>query len=296
MGSTLVITAPAKVNLYLEVGAPRDDGYHNVTTVLHALDLSDTVTITANVPFTFACDPDLAVPAEENLAVRAARAMARSQHRDLDVAITLVKKIPAGGGLGGASADAAAVIVGLARLWAINPEDAILTDVARALGADVPFFLTGGAALLTGRGDVLERRLPALDAPVVLVKPPVSISTAAAYAAFDRLLAGGAAPMPGTADILTAFDASDAALVAHSLANNMVPAAVSLVPRVTDLLTMVSEHPGVRGATMAGSGSTVFGVCESDAIARHVATAARASGLWAAATRFSARGCTIRTA
>jgi len=299
MGTTLIVTAPAKVNLHLAVGAVRDDGYHDVTTVLHALALHDTVTLTEGVQYAFACEPDFGLPADENLAARAARAMAARFGRTLDVAIAIEKRIPAGGGLGGASADAAAVLAGLATLWGIDIDAIELVKVARSLGADVPFFLGGGAALMTGRGDVLERRFPALDAPVVLVKPAEPVPTAAAYAAFDGLAALEASPdATNTAvsfALRSALDAGDVREVADALVNTMTPASVSLVPAIGDALALVSGASGVLGAEMAGSGSTVFGICADDETAMRVAALAGAAGYWSAATRLAAAGCTVHT-
>lgn len=297
MGSTLIVTAPAKVNLHLVVGAVRDDGYHDVTTVLHALALHDTVTLTGGVPFSFACEPDIGLRPEENLAARAARSMAARFGRDLDVAIAIEKRIPAGGGLGGASADAAAVLTGMAALWGIDAQAHELVEVARSLGADVPFFLGGGAALMTGRGDVLEHRFGALDAPVVLVKPEEPVPTAAAYAAFDRLASldpsAGRLRTDVSFALRSALDAGDVREAAGALVNTMTPASVSLVPAIGDALALVSGAPGVLGAEMAGSGSTVFGICADDETATRVADLARVAGYWTAVTRLSAAGCTV---
>ncbi len=285
----LRIFAPAKVNLHLAVGASGPDGYHRVETVLQALAFGDRVTLETGLPM-FSCEPDLGLRAGENLAWRAATAMAERFDRPLDAAIRVEKQVPSGAGLGGASADAAAVIVGLAAFWDIESTDERLSAVARSVGADVPFFLEGGAALYGGRGDVLTRRLSALEAPVVVVKPAEPVPTARAYEAFDRL---GRVEMLPSADVVQALDAGDVAAVAARLHNAMTDSSASLVPEIRDALELVCAAEGVFGAAMAGSGSAVFGICADDESAERCAARARASGLWGTATRTYSGGCTI---
>lgn len=290
MDAVLRVSAPAKVNLHLDVGAVRPDGYHDVVTVLQALTFGDTVTIVPSSGFTFSCTPDLGLQAEQNLAHRAAHAMAAWYERPLDVSVDIEKRIPAGAGLGGASADAAAVLAGLAMLWGVDLADPGLTAVARSLGADVPFFLTGGAALFTGRGDVLARRLTSLTAHIVLARPDAPVPTADAYRAFDALPRRGAV----SADrVIDALEAGDVRTAADALHNNMAAAAISLVPEIEVALGALRSEPGVLGAIVAGSGSSVFGVCDGALAAERAARAARAAGLWAVATVTSAEGCAI---
>lgn len=290
--TTLRIFAPAKVNLHLAVAAPGSDGYHPVETVLQALAFGDTVTIEPGGP-TFCCSPDLGLPADENLAWRAAQAMSEAFGQPLNVAITVDKRVPAGAGLGGASADAAAVIVGLAELWGLDAGSEPLAAVARTLGADVAFFLEGGAALFTGRGDILARRLPSLAAPVVLVKPNEPVATPAAYAAFDAL----GVPAPESAGpLVAALESGDTHSVASRLHNAMTASSARLVPAITNALTLVRNCPGVLGAAMAGSGSAVFGVCEDDASAAACAERASSAGFWAIATRTHGNGCLVERA
>lgn len=287
--NALRVTAPAKVNLYLGVGGVRPDGYHEVVTVLQAVDFGDEVVLVPDAPFAFACNPDLGINPADNLALRAARAMATTFAHPLDISIAVEKHVPAGAGLGGASSDAAAVICGLAELWRIDRTDGRLPEVARSLGADIPFFLEGGAALFTERGDVLERRLRPLEAAVVLVKPDEPVLTREAYAAFDRL---GAPGLPATDGLIDALDSGDAAAVATRLYNAMTPASTVLVPAIAEAMNLLAGQPGVLGHAMAGSGSAVFGICADAASAEACAATARAAGLWAIATQTHPRGCT----
>ncbi len=283
----VVMAAPAKVNLYLGVGALRADGYHDVETVLHAIELSDTVTLTTGRGVSLVADAPLGIPSEENLAYRAALALAEAVGRSPDVHIVLEKRIPAGAGLGGASSDAAAVLAGLPSLWGAKVADDALLAVATDLGADVPFFLEGGTALYGGRGDVFERRveMAALDIVVVNVAEPVS--TARAYAVFDRL---ELPPPPGARRMLQACETGSAAAIAPVLFNNMTDAATTIVPRIADALEWCRRQTGVAGCAVSGSGSAVFAVCASPGAAHDVAAAATRAGYWACATRSSSVG------
>jgi 4-diphosphocytidyl-2-C-methyl-D-erythritol kinase len=274
-------SAPAKVNLWLRVGTRREDGFHDIDTLFCALDLADTVTIGA-APYdsgirlrsSFAPPlralPDLGPPAD-NLAVRAAAAFLEGARLPADLDIDLVKRIPAGGGLGGGSTDAAAVLRALHDLHpTVNSADGI-HEIAAGLGSDVPFFASGHAlARGAGRGERLEPLRPLPGRPVLLVLPQLDVSTAAAYrwldddrehgaeAAADRL----AEPLPPAVD----WDQ-----VAVRARNDFEPVVFRRHPelaRYRDLLV----HLGARPALLAGSGSTLFGVFHDQAMAR---TAAR---------------------
>jgi 4-diphosphocytidyl-2-C-methyl-D-erythritol kinase len=283
---TVRVAAPAKVNLYLGVGPLMPDGYHAVDTVLHALELHDDVRVSAAPGFALSCHPDVGVPMADNLACRAAHALGEAFGRPVNAEVVLSKRIPHGAGLGGGSSDAAAVIAGLARMWGVGPTDDRCVAAAATIGADVPFFLYGGAALMTGRGDRIERSLPALTTPVVLVRPPEPVPTAAAYRAFD------AAPAPAgdASAVIAALEARDEAALGAALDNNLAAAAAAVVPAVADALAWVQGQAGVLGATVAGSGSAVFALVYDADTAESIAARAAARGWWSAASRLSAAG------
>jgi 4-diphosphocytidyl-2-C-methyl-D-erythritol kinase len=280
--TAITLAAPAKVNLLLDVGGRRADGYHDVTTVLVALELHDDVTVAEASALTLACEPDLGLPPQENLAWRAAEAVARALDREPALALRVTKRIPARAGLGGGSADAAAVIAGACRLWGVDPALPAVTEAARSLGADVPFLIAGGAALYGGRGDELIETLPTPELHIVLVNPGVDVPTPAAYAAFDRMLAP---PALDPAPLTAALRAGDAAAAAAALANDLTDASAGYAPAIRDALGLVRSAPGVLGAQMAGSGATVFGICEDATAARAAAEQAAARDWWAVATR-----------
>lgn len=289
MDASVRVTAPAKINLFLGVGALRADGYHGVTTVMHALELHDEITIRPASALSVACAPDVGVPAEKNLAWRAATALARVLGRSPDVDIRIVKRIPHGAGLGGGSSDAAAVLAGLASMWGVDPLDPRCLGVAAELGADVPFFLLGGAALLKGRGDVFDKHLPAADVPVAIAKPADSAPTADVYRAFDRYPVTAGDPEK----VIAALKAHDPARLGASVENNMTAAACEVVPAVCDIHAMMSAVDGVTGCAVAGSGSAVFALCSDEEVAAGVVDAAASKGWWSVSTRLSPAGVEV---
>jgi 4-diphosphocytidyl-2-C-methyl-D-erythritol kinase len=285
------VHAPAKINLYLGVGARRSDGYHDVETILQSLELHDEMDLSIAGGLSFVCEPAVGVPDAENLALRAATALAREAGRDPAVNIVLRKRIPAGAGLGGGSSDAAAALAGLAVLWDLTESLPLLERVASSLGSDVGFFLGngGGTALLSGRGDMLVRSLPTPQMNVVIIKPSGSIATAAAYRAFDLSPVPAADPV----GLLRELELGNVAGIAGCLANNMEEAARTLEPEVSDALAWLRSRDGVLGASVAGSGSAVFAICAGSHDARSVAASAAEKGWWSTATVSRDRGVAV---
>ena len=318
--------APAKANLFLAVGGKRADGYHQVTTVMHALALHDTLYLhraplsadeAAEAAAAAASSPHQAVggpaanlvvgidvadkaatpyaqqvrlDAQGNLAFKALDALARAIGHDAPEAISvrIEKAIPFEAGLAGGSSDAAAALVAAAQWWGIAPDDPVLADVAHGLGADVAFFLHGGCALLEGKGDALVRRLDPMSAPVVLVKPPAGVSTPQAYAAFD------AAPAPMAAALVQAAEAATDAL-SVPWANNLTAAAEALAPELAEVAAWLADQPQVEGpdrVLLCGSGATTLAQTGTFAQACALAAEAQRRGWWGRATTF----CGLRAA
>ncbi|MPY90659.1 MAG: 4-(cytidine 5'-diphospho)-2-C-methyl-D-erythritol kinase [Luteitalea sp.] len=280
---SLIARAHAKINLDLRVHRHRADGYHELSTVFQSLALNDEIIVCASQgKFTLACDvPDIPADAT-NLVWRAAVRLAAALDRSLDgLAITLRKRVPAEAGLGGGSADAAATLRLLAARWNLEPDAPVLTRVAGELGADVPFFLVGGTALGTGRGDCIQ---PLVDLPqhqVLVVLPPFRVSTREAYVWFD-----GAQPHGRVRRVVQARDeAPDWRDVASSTATTL--AWQTLLPQVrSDLEPVVTaRHPeigtavgalraaGAGVAIMSGSGSAVVGLFRTKADVEHAVRA-----------------------
>lgn len=262
-----MLSAAAKVNLALEVLGKRADGYHEIATVLATVDLSDRLVLEEAEGFEIrAAAPG--VPGDgRNLALRAARALAEAAGVERGVRITLDKRIPVAAGLGGGSADAAAVLAGLNRLWRLRWPVARLEELAVGLGMDVPFFLRGGVALATGRGEKLE---PVGGAPLalVLVNPRFGLSTAETYARVTpEMYTDGARAR----QMVEALRSRRAARVAASLYNGLEGAVAPGRPEIGRMKAALLAA-GALGALMSGSGPTVFGVARSFDHARQIRT------------------------
>ena len=165
------LLAPAKINLSLEVIGKRDDGYHEVRTVLQAIDLADELDFEDADDLTLRVEPEGAVPVNENLVLRAGRVLREAAGEPRGAAITLRKRIPVAAGLGGGSGGAASALLGLCRLWGLDFPESRLRELAVSLGSDVPFFLRGGTALATGRGETLEPLPMPAERFLVIVVP-----------------------------------------------------------------------------------------------------------------------------
>ncbi|HLY03194.1 MAG TPA: 4-(cytidine 5'-diphospho)-2-C-methyl-D-erythritol kinase [Candidatus Cybelea sp.] len=246
--------APAKINLTLEVLALRSDGYHGVRSVMVPLDLADELTIEPSTRFGFECDRrDLA--GEQNLAVAALRALGNELP---PVRMVLLKKIPVRAGLGGGSSDAAAVLrAAMAGAFGSAPRRDWM-PIAKSLGSDVPFFLAGTAALVEGTG---ERVTPAGAIPawhVLIVKPPVDVSTAQAYREIDALQRPQR-PRNGCVSIamLEALQRAEFARVQTLLQNDFHEGTAARTPEVMAALEAL-RAAGAGNALLAGSGSCVF--------------------------------------
>lgn len=285
----IVMLAPAKVNLYLEVGGIRPDGYHEVTTVLQALDdrIADTLVIERSASLSVVCEPDIGVPAESNLVTRAIRALAQAVSREPQLSVAVTKRIPDGAGLGGGSSNAAAALVGACRLWDIDPSAPEVAEVARILGADVPFFLSGGTALFVERGDVLARQLPTPELHLVVANPGVPTATVEVYRAYDRM---ERPQSTGTQGALDAFASGKVGFVAASLFNGLTAAAQTVSPLTAHVLATLASTDGVRGVLLSGSGSSAFGICDDAGGAERVAAEIAEQGWWVRATAASDRG------
>jgi 4-diphosphocytidyl-2C-methyl-D-erythritol kinase len=256
----MMLHAPAKINLTLEVLQRRDDGYHALRSLMVPLAFGDTVSIVASDRFSFACS-DKALETADNLVVRAARAVAPEPN----VAIDLHKRIPTQAGLGGGSSDAAAVLVGAMNgaFGSVSERDWVAA--ARELGSDVPFFLCGTGALVEGTGERVTAvgALPAWH--VLIVKPPVAVSTAAAYAALDKV---NRSSRPRNASVsLAALDAlqrGDFAALEATLTNDFHETIAAANPEVA-LAIEALRAAGASKPLLCGSGSAVFALAESAA-------------------------------
>ncbi len=291
------VIAPAKVNLFLAVGGKLENGYHEVSTVMHVLNLHDVVYLRRKMPsaetagtgqpdVTMVSTADIALPAidsRDNLVTKAVNAFSDAMglgSSGREVELRVEKNIPFQAGLGGASADAAATLVAMAQLHGQMPDGELLQDLASGLGADVAFFLQGGCALMEGAGDRFVHRLEPMKSPVALIKPDGGVSTAQAYEAFDTIPSQVYEQLIN--EVRQATAAEDVPVV-----NNLSDAAESLMPELAAVRLWLSEQPQVTQSLLCGSGACTFALCESFAGACDVVAAARLQGWWARATSLS---------
>ncbi len=263
---SVTVRVPGKVNLYLEVGDRRSDGFHELTTVFHAVSLADDVTVRdADVlSLRLLGEGAEGLPADgRNLAWQAAELMAGHVGRAPDVDITINKSIPVAGGMAGGSADAAAVLVGMNALWELRVPRRDLHAMAARLGSDVPFALHGGTALGTGRGEELTTVLARNVFHWVLAFGAGGLSTAAVYSEVDRLREVGSPPrLSDPEPVLTALSAGDPHELAPLLGNDLQAAALSLEPNLRRTLRAGVEAGALAGI-VSGSGPTCAFLCAS---------------------------------
>lgn len=259
---SVTVPAFAKINWSLRVFGKRDDGYHEINTVLQTVSLHDTITFegTNGDVIRLSCD-DRSVPVDEtNLVWRAAAALRERYSIRRGARIRLEKRVPAEAGLGGGSSDAAATLIALAFLWEIEVSADDLVQIAQGLGSDVPFFLYGGTARATGRGSAVE---PLADAPqkhLLIIKPNASISTAKAYS----MLNPAALTSSDSKPILFHSQASNSSALIdlNALHNDFEPIVFQLEPEIERAKVALLKS-GARAAMLSGSGSAVFGIFEN---------------------------------
>ena len=278
------VRVPAKVNLHLGVGPRRVDGYHELSTVYHAIALYDEITARPGDTLALTMEGEgageLALDGT-NLAIRAARALAAYAKVPAHARLHLRKHIPLAGGLAGGSADAAATLVACDAMWGTGLVRDELAAVAGQLGCDVPFLIHGGTALGTGRGETVS---PVLVRPNtwhwVVAVADGGLSTAEVYRELDRMRDAGTAPEPiGTPDrLLTALRQRDPAVLAGCLGNDLQPAALSL-RRELALTLAAGRDAGALGGMISGSGPTCVFLARDAPHADDVAAALRDWGV-----------------
>jgi len=278
----VTLRAFAKINLLLRVSSARPDGFHDVRTILQAIDLCDRVKCDARRgPFQIRCDMPGVPTDRTNLVWKAAQLLWEAAGRDgdaRDAVVTLQKNIPMQAGLGGGSSDAAAALLGLRRLWKVRVPDEQIQALAAMLGSDVPFFLVGGTALGIGRGEEVYplETLPRYS--VVLVIPPFGVATKDAYGWFDER-----GWTPSVSYLAGTWLGRTTPLV-----NDLEAPVIARHPVIGQLKQRFTER-GALMAAMSGSGSTVFGVFKSAGAAHRAARAFTAEGARVLTARFQPR-------
>ncbi len=264
---SLTVRAPAKINLHLGVGALGADGYHPLATLYQAVGLYDDVTVEEQLEWSVHLRGDGRIDlgevpsGDDNIALRAGRALVAHHGLDRAAKVEIRKGIPVAGGMAGGSADAAATLVALDRLWDLQTPDDDLLRLAAGLGSDVPFALVGGTALGSGHGELVT---PVPDHGSwwwVVVETDTGLATPGVYRAFDELHAGRDVPTPEIPSAL--YDAladGDVERLARLLRNDLQEPALRLRP---DLSTTFDDAlaAGAHAALLSGSGPSVLLLC-----------------------------------
>ena len=261
------VRAHAKINLYLDVVGKREDGYHNLETIFHSIELHDDVIIREQETkgIKVHCEHPAVPRDSRNLAYRAANLLGDTVGGIGGLAIEIHKRIPVAAGLAGGSANAAAVLHGVNELFGLGFTQETLMQFGAQLGADVPFCLHGGAALGVGIGDQLTR-LPALpDVPLLLLNPGIEISTATV---FQKLNFSLTTREKRGIIIRTCLEKGDVVGIGENLYNLLEVPVFSQYPEIAALKTGLSTQAGSCGALMSGSGATVFAVMHNTDAAR----------------------------
>ena len=275
--SRVTVRAAAKINLRLSVGPRRDDGFHPLDTVYQAIGLYDDVSATEADAWTLTLRPHGSIDAgdvpldERNIALRAAVALARHHGLDAAAALHIDKSIPVAAGLAGGSADAAATLVAVDRLFGLETADEDLLTLAAGLGSDVPFALIGGTAAGGGRGEIVD---PLEDRGAwwwVVVQSDEGLSTPAVYAEFDRSAAPSTYGVSedDRPDLIDALASGDPWVLAERLSNDLTEPALALRP---DLRRTFADgrEAGALASLLSGSGPTCLFLCEDGAHAQAV--------------------------
>lgn len=284
----LRLAAPAKLNLYLHVVGRRPDGYHLLDSLVAFAAVGDELTFSPAPALSLAVDGPFERSlgaGDDNLVLKAARALAAQAGRAPGAAIRLTKRLPVASGIGGGSADAAATLHGLNGLWKLGLSESALARIGLGLGADVPVCLAGLPSFFGGIGDEIAAAGPLPRAHVVLVNPGAPLATAAVFRARAQAAAGARYSQPARWTDAVPDALALAGLLAKR-SNDLSAAAVSLLPAIADALAALEQQPPCLLARLSGSGATCFGLFAERGEAREAAAAIAAAhpDWWVVAT------------
>lgn len=253
----LVVEAPAKINLTLDVVGKRTDGYHELETVMHQINLVDTIHLKKDLKGINVNSNSNLIPLDENnLAYQAAAKMFKNYHIKEGIYIFIEKRIPVGAGLAGGSTDAAAVIIGINKLYELKADQNDIMQLAASIGSDVPFCVLGGTAMARGRGEILQPLASTLNLSMVLVKPDFQLSTAEVYRAFNL---NKVETRPDNTAFLDTWKNCDIIGVTKNIANVLESVSIRKHGEIA-LIKQKLIQLGALNALMSGSGPSVFGI------------------------------------
>lgn len=265
MNKSIRCRCPAKINLYLDVGERREDGFHEVTTVIQSIDIFDELSIEERAENRISMECSLpGLPADRNnLCWKAAELVRDLTGCGKGLHLALKKGIPVAAGLGGGSSDAAGVLLLLNRLWKLGLSTRRLEEMGARLGSDVPFFIRAGTALCTGRGEEITAIENAPSLAYILIKPAITASTAAVY---ESMSCGSLPPHPSVDEFIALLRSGDSSRIAKRLWNRLESGDSPHLIEVKRVMKLLGRSD-LLGCRMSGSGPSVF------AIARDLETA-----------------------
>ncbi|MBI4744068.1 MAG: 4-(cytidine 5'-diphospho)-2-C-methyl-D-erythritol kinase [Actinobacteria bacterium] len=264
----MLIKAYAKINLHLDVTGKREDGYHNIESVMQTISLHDELLFELkDKEIEVKSEPENFVEVENNLIFKAANLLRNRYNVKKGVSVNLKKNIPIGAGLGGGSADAAGALIGLNILWDLNLPLSELLKLGIELGSDVPFCILGGTCFVEGKGEKLTKINPIPSCYIVIVNPGFEISTKEIYQKFDEEENFASLSIGG---IMTAFDRSDFNGICENMANSMENIVFRKFPELKEF-KKTAKNNGAEGALMSGTGPTMFAITQSEEKAKNIA-------------------------
>lgn len=270
----IIAKAYAKINLLLNITGRLNNGYHTLDGVMIPVSIYDTVRIAKAGVLTVTCDNLKIASGEQNSAYKIAKWFFEYTGIKYGADIFIQKRIPFEAGLGGGSSDAACVLLALNKLYNQQLSEKILIEIAAQCGADIPFFLSGGAKRAQGIGDLLQTIPYHFDYPFVLVKPKDGVNTAQAYRLFHQTKAEAA----DVEACIAALGSNDIAAFMRNAKNMLQKAGIALCPHIKDALSALYDA-GAIFAQMTGSGSAVYGMFENEALSKKAAEEITAAGL-----------------
>lgn len=258
------LKARAKINISLDVIGKREDGYHNISTIMQSVDLYDKVNIRVankkNKPIEIKTNLNFLPVDEKNLVYQVIKYIKTSYNINKSIFVDLYKVIPIAAGLGGGSSDAGAAIKAMNILFDLKLSTEEMINIGKRFGADIPFFMLEGTVLAEGIGDIMTRLQPFPQCNIVLVKPNVGISTASI---FNNLKLNQIQKRPNTKLLIDAINNQDLITITNNLCNVLEEVTIQECPEISKIKKLLKQE-GALGALMSGSGSAVFGIFEDE--------------------------------
>lgn len=260
MSESFTLPSFAKINWFLRVLGKRDDGYHELCTLFQTISLADEITFSTSETLSLTCSDGRIPLNESNLIIKAANALREKFNSKLGAGIHLEKRIPAPGGLGGGSSNAAVALIGLARLWNLNLDKEELIKIGENLGADVPFFFYGGTCLGTGRGTILQPIKDLEEKYLLIVTPNVDVPTGEAFALLNAPRLTNFSPKSILQICRNEAESFD--LRQNDLKNDFEPSVFTIEPEIARVKEKLLELGAIK-VSMSGSGASVFGIFDN---------------------------------